>query len=113
MKFAKGFAVKGEINKVFDLIQLFMPNMKFRLESANRPNFLVFRRGGKLGSLFSSEVENCETILTITLQQIGDEVNILCNYEVFGYGFQLFTSSDKSALESEVEKLQYFLKTSS
>ncbi|MEM2941660.1 MAG: hypothetical protein QW304_08965 [Thermoproteota archaeon] len=111
MKLSKAFTVKGEINRVFDSIQAFMPSMKFRLENANRPILLVFKRGSKLGSLVSFEVEGCETILTISLQQNGDEVNILCSYDVLGIG-QVFTSSDRSTLESEIERLQYFLKTS-
>ncbi|ODS37530.1 MAG: hypothetical protein A7316_01725 [Candidatus Altiarchaeales archaeon WOR_SM1_86-2] len=111
MKFSKSFTVKGDIGKVFELTKEHMSNMKFQIVNQNTPNFISLKRGSRLGSLTSSETENAETELSITLKQKGGEVNILCDYDVRWYRVQWFTASDKSTLESEVEELKYFLVT--
>jgi len=111
MKFSKSFTVKGDIGKVFELTKEHMSNMKFQIVNQNTPNFISLKRGSRLGSLTSSETENAETELSITLKQKGEEVNILCDYDVRWYRVQWFTASDKSTLESEVEELKYFLVT--
>lgn len=110
MKFSKGFSVKGNIDRVFELTEKYVSGMKYRVENSVKPTLLVLKRGSTLGSLFSFKVENVKTILTISFSQKGEDVHVLCDYDIAGYG-QIFTSSDKSTLESEVEKLQNFLLT--
>ena len=110
MKFSKGFTVKGNIEKAFELTKDYMSGIKFQIVNQNKPNFISLKRGSTFGSLTSFKIENVKTELSITLQQKGEEVNILCDYDVKGYG-QWFTASDKSTLESEVEKLKNFLVT--
>ena len=111
MKFSKSFTVKGNIRKVFELTKEYTSMMKFQIVNQNKPNFISLKRGSPLGSLTSSETENAEIELNITLKQKGGEVNILCDYDVKWYRVQWFTASDKSTLESEVEELKYFLVT--
>jgi len=111
LKFSRAFTVKGDIERAFDLTEKYISGMKFTIVNSARPTLLVLNRGSALGSFFSFKVENVRTTLTISFSQKGENVNVLCNYDVVGYG-QLFTSSDRSTLESEVELLRNFLETS-
>ncbi len=110
MRFSKAFTVKGNVERAFELTEKYVQGMKFRIENSAKPTLLVLKRGSTLGSLFSFKVEDVKTTLTISLSQKGEEVNVLCDYDLTGYGF-IFTSSDKSTLEGEVEKLKHFLMT--
>ena len=60
--------------------------MKFRTESAVKPNMLVLERGSVWGSLTSFKVENVKTTLTISFTQKGGNLYIMCDYDVSGYG---------------------------
>ena len=118
MKFSKSFTVKGSIERVFELTEKYRwERMNFRIERSTRPTLLVLKRGSTLGSLFTFRVEYARTTLTISFSQKGEEVNVLCEYDVWGHGDYvvvdaIFTSIDiRSILESEVEKLQHFLVT--
>ena len=110
MKFSKAFTVKGNIEKVFDLTEKYISGMKFKIANSHKPTLLILKRGGTLGSFNSFKIENVKTTLTVSFSQKGEDVNMLCDYDVAGYG-QIFTSSDKSTLESEVEMLKNFLQT--
>ncbi|MEM1552151.1 MAG: hypothetical protein QW734_05495 [Candidatus Bathyarchaeia archaeon] len=109
MKFTKAFTVKGNIEKVFDLTQKYVSGMKFKIVYSVKPTLLILERGSTLGSLTSCKIEDCKTTLTISFTQKGEDVDIMCNYDVTVYG--IVTSSDKSTLESEVELLKNFLQT--
>lgn len=108
MRFSKSFTVEGGIDRVFELIQAFISGMKFKLEHADKPNTLVLKRGSK--HPLSFKIENYRTELTISLKQSGDKVHVLCDYNVTPLA--VYTPSDKSTLESEVNKLEHFLKIS-
>ena len=110
MKFSKTFTVKGNVEKVFDLTEKYVTGMKFKITNSQKPTLLILKRGGTLGSITSFKIENVKTTLTLSFSQKGEDVNVLCDYDVVGYG-QVFTSSDKSTLESEVEMLKNFLQT--
>ena len=110
MKFSKAFTVKGNVEKVFDLTEKYVSGMKFKIMNSQKPMLLILKRGGTLGSLFSFKIENVKTTLTISFSQKGQDVHVLCDYDVTGHG-QIFTSSDESTLESEVEMLKNFLQT--
>lgn len=109
MKYSKTLEVKGDIERAFELTQSYTSGMKFRTESAVKPNMLVLKRGSAWGSLTSFKVENVKTTLTISFTQKGEKLYIMCDYDVSGYGAQIFTASDKSTLESEVEGLKHHL----
>jgi len=110
LKFSKTFTVKGNIERVFDLTEKYISGMKFKIANSHKPTLLILKRGGTLGSLVSFKIENIKTTLTLSFSQKGENVNVLCDYDVVGYG-QVFTTSDKSTLESEVEMLKNFLQT--
>ena len=112
MKYARAFEVRGEIEKIFQMTQSYASGIGFRTETAVRPDMVVLKRGSVLGSLTSFRVEKVMTILTILLAQKGKDVHILCEYDVAGFG-GIFTSGDKSTLESETEKLKYHLEIAS
>jgi len=109
MRFSKSFTVKGNSERAFELTERYVQGMKFRVKNAVPPVLLVLERGGSWGSFASFKIENCKTVLTISFKQINQEVSILCDYDITIYG--LVTSSDRSTLESEVEKLNHFLIT--
>ncbi len=111
LRLSKGFVVRGSIIRIFELTKSYVVGMKYAVEKSNTPNLLVLKRGGVLGSLHSFDVENVKTILTISFTEKGDEVHVMCDYDATGDA-NIFTSSDKSTLESEVAKLHYFLLTS-
>jgi len=108
MRFSKFFTVEGKIERAFDLTEKYVQGMKFNIKNAVRSTLLVLERGSGWASFTSTKIENCKTTLTISLKQIK-EVSVLCDYDITVYG--IATSSDKSTLESEVEKLKHFLVT--
>lgn len=109
MRFSKTFTVKGKIERAFELTEKYVQGMKFNIRNTVHPTLLVLERGSRWGSFTSHKIENSRTILTISFKQINEEVSILCDYDITVYGIVL--SSDKSTLESEVEKLNNFLIT--
>lgn len=109
MKFTKAFTVKGIVEKAFGLTEKYVSGMKFKIANSAKPNLLVLKRGSTLGSFTSHKIENSKTTLTISLSQKGEDVNVVCDYDVVVYGIVI--SSDKSTLESEVELLKNFLQT--
>ena len=109
MRFSKSFTVKGKIERAFDLTEKYVQGMKFNIKNAVRPTLLVLERGSGLAAFTSTKIEDCKTTLTISLKQINEEFSVLCDYDITVYG--IATSSDKSTLESEVEKLKHFLVT--
>jgi len=109
MKFSKGFTVKGNIERVFELTEKYVSGMKFRIENSAKPSLLVLKRGDTTGSIFSHKIENSKTTLSISFSQKGENVIVLCDFDIMVYGIVI--SSDKSTLESEVEKLRVFLET--
>jgi len=108
MKYSKTFEVKGDIERAFELTRSYTSGMKFRIESAVKPNMLLLKRGSVWGSLTTFKVENVKTTLTISFTQKEEKLYIMCDYDVSGYG-AIFTASDKSTLESEVEGLKHHL----
>jgi hypothetical protein len=109
MRFSKAFTVKGNIERAFELTEKYVQGMKFNIKNSVHPTLLVLERGSRWGSFASTKIENVKTTLTISFKQINDDVSILCDYDLTVYG--IATSSDKSTLESEVEKLKHFLVT--
>jgi len=109
VKFSKSFTVKGNIEKVFELSELCLSDMKFRVERSVRPTLLVLGRGNFSGSLSSFNIDNVKTVLTISLSQKEENVHVRCDYET-RYG-RLITPSDESTLKNEVTKLKNFLQT--
>jgi hypothetical protein len=109
MKFSKSFTVKGSIEKAFDLTEKYVSGMKFKIVNSVKPTLLVLKRGSTSGSFTSFKIEDAKTSLTISFSQKGEDINVLCDYDTSVYG--IATSSDKSTLESEVEKLKNFLQT--
>jgi len=108
MKITKSFTVTGNGEKIFELIQSFMSAMKYQIVNANSPNILVLKRGSK-HPLFSFKIENLYTELNISLKQKGENVQVLCDYDFPVRA--IYTSSDMSTIESEVERLKNFLET--
>ena len=109
MQFSKSFTVKGDLNKTFDLIESYVQGMKFKTTNFVRPNFLILERGSRWGSRTSTKIEQPKTTLNISLKQGAEGIVVLCDYNIDVYGIIL--ESDKSTLESEVEKLHSFLQT--
>ena len=109
MNLSKGFSVKGNIERAFELAQSYLSGMKYQTVNSSKPTFLVLKRGSRTGSTFSTKIDNVLTTLSISFSQKEENVNILCDYDAVVYG--IVTSSDKSTLESEVEKLRAFLET--
>lgn len=109
MRFSKTFTVKGNAERAFELTEKYVQGMKFNVKNAVRPTLLVLERGSRWASFTSSKIEDDKTTLTISFKQINEKVSVLCDYDITVYG--IATSSDKSALESEVEKLKHFLIT--
>jgi hypothetical protein len=110
MKFTKAFEVKGNLDRAFELTEKYVQGMNFKIRNEVRPSRIILERGSGWGSVTSSKIENSKTVLTISFGQAKDEVNILCDYDITIYGIVI--SSDKTTLESEVEKLKNFLITS-
>ena len=109
MRFSKTFIVKGKPERAFELTEKYVQGMKFSIKNAVHPTLLVLERGSRWASATSSKIEDNKTILTISFKQIKEEVSVLCDYDITVYG--ITTSGDRSTLESEVEKLKYFLIT--
>jgi hypothetical protein len=109
VKFSKGFSVKGNVERAFELTEKYVQGMKFNVKNSVHPTLLVLERGSGWGSFTSHKIENSKTVLTISFKQINADVSVLCDYNITVYGIAL--ASDKSTLESEVEKLQNFLLT--
>ncbi|MEM2373870.1 MAG: hypothetical protein QXI11_05450 [Thermoproteota archaeon] len=105
------FNIKGDLEKVFDLTERYMSAMKFRIVNSVKPSLLVLERGSVWAPLYSFKVEDYKTTLTISFSKKEGEVIVFCDYDVKGYG-SIFTSSDKSTLETEIELLRRFLETS-
>jgi hypothetical protein len=109
VRFSKEFTVKGNMERAFELTEKYVQGMKFNVKNTVHPTLLVLERGGHWGSFTSHKIENSKTVLTISFKQINEDVSVLCDYDITVYGIVL--SSDKSTLESEVEKLKHFLIT--
>jgi hypothetical protein len=103
------FSVKGELNKAFDLTEKYVQGMKFKIKNEVKPTLLMLERGSRWGSIGSTKIEATKTTLTISLKQVAGDVVVLCDYNIEVYGVVL--ESDKSTLDSEVEKLNNFLAT--
>ena len=107
LKLSRGFTVKGSIERVFELTQSYISGMKYIVESSNKPNLLVLKRGRNYP--LSLKVEDYSTKLTISFTQKDEVVHMLCDFEV--HEFAIYTSGDRATLENEVEKLRAFLET--
>ncbi len=107
MKFSKTFAVRGNMDRAFDLSEKYVLGMKFKIKNEVKPSLMVLDRGSGIGSTLGTKIEDCRTILTITFRQVKDEVMVNCDYDITVYG--IVTSSDKTTLEVEVDKFYNFL----
>ena len=67
MKFSKSFTVKGDIEKTFHFIQVYLPRQNCKTKNLIQPLQLVLERGSQWGSWASFKIENTKTLLTITL----------------------------------------------
>jgi len=109
VKFSQAFKVEGNIERVFELSEQCVSDMKFKQEKSVKPTLLILKRGNISGSLSSFKIDDVKTVLTITFSKKGDEVNVRCDYET-RYG-RLFTRSDESNLTNEVMRLKNFIQT--
>lgn len=101
--------VEGEIGRVFSLAEdFFVGELKYRVETAERPNLLVVGRGSTLGSLVSLKLEEYDTTVRIAFMQGGNNVFVACDYHVKGY-LAIFTGSHEYLLRSEIEKLKNYI----
>ncbi len=103
MKFAKSFTIKGDSTQVFDETRKYLPKYGFIEEGASWPTHIVLKRGK--GGFLKTNIKDLKTLLSITFKQNGNDVFVLCEYDVKSFG-GMITTSDKSILEGEVEMLQ-------
>ena len=109
MELIKAFTIRGKIERVFDLSEKYISTTKFKIVNSIRPRQIVLERGNTLGSFVSYKIENYRTTLTISFISNGDDVNVSCNYVI--RTFVLITPTDKSKLESEIERFKKYLQT--
>lgn len=103
MKFAKSFTIKGDSTEVFDETRKYLPKYGFKEEGASWPTHIVLKRGK--GGLLKTNIKDLKTLLSISFKQNGDDVFVLCEYDIKSFG-GMITASDKAVLEAEVEMLQ-------
>lgn len=108
MRFSRSFTVEGITDKIFELTKSFMLTINFDLEQVNKPDSLKFKRETYLPLLITNS-EDYKTELNISFKQKGKKLHILCDYNVTAP--EIETSIDSSTLESEVDQLEFFLKT--
>jgi len=109
MRVTLAFMVKGNIERVFELSEQCVSDMKFRVERSAKPRLLVLGRENISGSLSSFNIGDVKTELTILFSQNGEDVHVKCDYET-RYG-RLITSNDESSLKNEVMQLKNFIQT--
>ena len=109
MKFAKTFVVKGEVNRVFELTEKYVQEMKLKIINELKPTLMVLELENGWGSVLNTNKENARTTLAIYFAQIKEGVSLLFDYYMNIYGIAI--SSDNAAFESELEKLHNFLVT--
>lgn len=103
MKFTKSFTIKGDSTEVFDETRKYLPKCGYKEEGASWPINMVLKRGK--GGFLQTNIKDLKTLLSITFKQNGDDVLVLCEYDVKSFG-GIITTSDKAVLEGEVEMLQ-------
>jgi len=109
VKFSQVFTMKGNIERVFELSERCVSDMKFKVKRSVKPTLLILGRGNISGSLSSFKIDDVKTELTISFSQKGEYVHVMCDYET-RYG-RLITPSDESNLKNEVKKIKNFLQT--
>lgn len=101
--------IKGNIERVFELCEGYISDMKFRVKRKAKPMLLILERGNISSSLASFRITDVKTKLIITFIEEGDDVHVTCEYETL-YG-RLITRSDKSVLEKEAKEMKNFVQT--
>lgn len=98
----KSMNLIGNINEIYDNLIKQLSDDDFVLSTSERPTKIEFTRGKS--SLLAKNLKQVKTVLTVTLEQISDNVNVTLEYE-FGVPSLYVNKSDKS-IEEEFEQLK-------
>jgi len=112
MRISKAFTVKGDAGKILDLTEKYVPEMKYKRTTSVKSSSLIFERGiTSVAFALSPSIENVKITLAVSFAQKAGDVHILCDYDVdIGMGAP-YVMPLISALESEVERLKFYLQT--
>ena len=92
--------VKGDITKVYEVIQNSLKKMDYTVTSSNPPSKLNMKRGK--GGLLTTQITNAKTVLKISLKESSNNgsISILFDYEFELRG--MFTGKDKDHIQGEL-----------
>jgi len=104
-KITKSLAVKGDIGAIYDSIKQTLEKMNFKENASIWPSEIEFKRG-KSGFL-ARNLKEVRTVLTVSLKQASDNVNML-----FEYTFSVpssFIDKSNNEIDEEFIKIRHEL----
>jgi hypothetical protein len=103
MKVTKTFEIDAPTSFINNTIQSLLSPAGFKIIS-NAQNTLIFKRGSKIAVLYSFNVKNLDTTLTISLIESNNRTLVKLDYDIFSAG-QIVTSQDHNKIDNEVNEL--------
>jgi len=103
MKVTKTFDIDAPSKYINNTIESLLAPSGFKIIS-NTNNTMVFKRGSMLAVLYSFNIKNLDTTLSISLIESNNRTLVNLDYDIFTTG-QIITSQDHNNIDNEVNEL--------